>query len=120
MCRRIFCRAKIDVVSIWRSGRGDSNGRQAVVRDDLLGHALPICPSAFDWKIVADNGVDVQHAADLRDHPAGLVFKWLKKAGRCGSHGKRAISSKRNCCTGQLDASGFYKKYGPHWIRVRV
>jgi phosphoserine aminotransferase len=27
-----------------------------VVREDLLGHALPICPSAFDYKNVADNG----------------------------------------------------------------
>ncbi len=26
-----------------------------IVREDLLGHALPITPSAFDYKIVADN-----------------------------------------------------------------
>ena len=30
-------------------------GTLVVVREDLLGHALPICPSAFDYKIVADN-----------------------------------------------------------------
>ncbi|MEB0222472.1 aminotransferase class V-fold PLP-dependent enzyme, partial [Pseudomonas sp. AB12(2023)] len=26
-----------------------------IVREDLLGHALPCCPSAFDWKLIADN-----------------------------------------------------------------
>ena len=26
-----------------------------VVREDLIGHALPACPSAFDYKLVADN-----------------------------------------------------------------
>ena len=26
-----------------------------VVREDLLGHALPVCPSAFDYKTEADN-----------------------------------------------------------------
>ena len=26
-----------------------------IVREDLIGHALPVCPSAFDWKLVADN-----------------------------------------------------------------
>src|SRR5882724_10123229 len=26
-----------------------------IVRDDLIGHAMPACPSAFDYKTVADN-----------------------------------------------------------------
>ena len=26
-----------------------------IVRDDLIGHAHPLCPSAFDYRIVADN-----------------------------------------------------------------
>lgn len=26
-----------------------------IVREDLLGHALPICPSAFNYQTVADH-----------------------------------------------------------------
>src|SRR5262249_3839885 len=26
-----------------------------IVREDLIGQALPVCPSAFDYKLVADN-----------------------------------------------------------------
>ena len=50
-----------------------------VVREDLLGHALDICPSAFDYRLVA------QHASMYNTPPtfgiyiAGLTFQWLKQ-----------------------------------------
>lgn len=52
-----------------------------VVRDDLLGHALPGCPSAFDYKKVADAGSMFNTPPTYAIYMAGLVFRWLKDQG---------------------------------------
>lgn len=49
-----------------------------VVREDLLGHALPICPSAFDYKTVADNQSMYNTPPTWSIYIAGLTFQWLK------------------------------------------
>ncbi len=48
-----------------------------VVREDLLGHALAICPSAFDYKTVADNGSMFNTPPTWGIYVAGLTFRWL-------------------------------------------
>ena len=50
-----------------------------VVRDDLLGHALPACPSAFDYKTVADNHSMYNTPPTYAIYIAGLTFQWLKR-----------------------------------------
>ncbi len=52
-----------------------------VVREDLLGHALPACPSAFDYKTVADNQSMYNTPPTYAIYMAGLIFQWLKKLG---------------------------------------
>jgi phosphoserine aminotransferase len=52
-----------------------------IVREDLLGHALPICPTAFDYKTVADNDSMYNTPPTYAIYIAGLVFKWLKEQG---------------------------------------
>lgn len=52
-----------------------------IVRDDLLGHALPICPSAFNWKIVADSNSMFNTPPTYAIYIAGLVFQWIKRQG---------------------------------------
>ncbi len=52
-----------------------------VVRDDLLGHALPTCPSAFNYKTVADNQSMYNTPPTYSIYIAGLVFQWLKRQG---------------------------------------
>jgi phosphoserine aminotransferase len=52
-----------------------------VVRDDLLGHALPACPSAFDYKTVADHQSMYNTPPTYAIYVAGLVFQWLKRQG---------------------------------------
>jgi phosphoserine aminotransferase len=49
------------------------------VRDELLGHALPICPSAFNYKTVADNASMYNTPPTYAIYIAGLVFQWLKR-----------------------------------------
>jgi phosphoserine aminotransferase len=48
-----------------------------IVRDDLLGHALEICPSAFNYKIVADNKSMYNTPPTWGIYMAGLTFQWL-------------------------------------------
>jgi phosphoserine aminotransferase len=52
-----------------------------IVRDDLIGHALPICPSAFDFKTVAENDSMYNTPPTYAIYIAGLVFGWLKAQG---------------------------------------
>ncbi len=50
-----------------------------VVREDLLGHALSACPSAFDYQTVADNGSMYNTPPTYAIYMAGLTFQWLKR-----------------------------------------
>ncbi|MDO8248858.1 MAG: 3-phosphoserine/phosphohydroxythreonine transaminase [Rhodoferax sp.] len=52
-----------------------------VVREDLLGHALAVCPSAFDYKTVADHQSMYNTPPTYAIYIAGLVFQWLKRQG---------------------------------------
>jgi len=52
-----------------------------IVRDDLIGHALPATPSVFDYKVQA--AADSMHNTppSFALYVSGLVFQWLKKLG---------------------------------------
>jgi len=71
------------------------------VREDLLGHALPICPSAFDYKTVAEAQSMYNTPPTFGIYVAGLVFKWLKGFGYAGKTGLAAIEQ-RNIDKAQL------------------
>ena len=78
-----------------------------IVRDDLLGHALPVCPSAFDYKTVADNGSMFNTPPTYAIYIAGLVFQWLKAQGGVAAMEARNIA-KAELLYSYLDSSGFY------------
>ena len=62
-----------------------------VVREDLLGHALPVCPSAFDYRIVADNQSMFNTPPTWAIYVAGLTFAWLKNQTEDGHTGVAAM-----------------------------
>ncbi|HJV52725.1 MAG TPA: 3-phosphoserine/phosphohydroxythreonine transaminase [Noviherbaspirillum sp.] len=78
-----------------------------IVRDDLLGHALPICPSAFDWKLVADNQSMYNTPPTYAIYIAGLVFQWLKRQGGVAATEQRNIA-KAALLYDFLDSTDFY------------
>ncbi len=78
-----------------------------IVRDDLIGHALPICPSAFDWKLVAENHSMYNTPPTYAIYIAGLVFQWLKKQGGVAAMEQRNIA-KASLLYDYLDSTGFY------------
>jgi phosphoserine aminotransferase len=80
----------------------------AIVREDLLGHALPICPSAFDWKIVAEHDSMYNTPPTFGIYVAGLVFQWLKRQGGVAAIEQRNIA-KAKLLYEALDADDFYQ-----------
>jgi phosphoserine aminotransferase len=78
-----------------------------VVREDLLGQALPACPSAFDYKIVADNQSMFNTPPTYAIYMAGLVFQWLKKLGGVPAIEARNIAKARLLYEA-IDSSQFY------------
>lgn len=90
-----------------------------IVREDLIGHALPICPSAFDWKLVAENNSMYNTPPTYAIYIAGLVFKWLKKQGGVDAMERRNIA-KASLLYGYLDATGFYSNNIAHDCRSRM
>ena len=83
-----------------------------VIREDLLGHAMPACPSAFDYKTVADNQSMYNTPPTYAIYIAGLTFQWLKRQ-REGEAAGVAAMEKRNLAKAQLlydaiDGSQFY------------
>lgn len=83
-----------------------------VVRDDLLGHALEICPSAFNYKTVADNQSMYNTPPTWGIYMAGLTFQWLREQTEGALSGVAAMEQ-RNIAKAKLlydfiDASSFY------------
>ncbi len=52
-----------------------------IIREDLLGNALPATPALYDYKITADAGSMHNTPPTFGWYLAGLVFQWLKAQG---------------------------------------
>ncbi|MFT3954793.1 MAG: 3-phosphoserine/phosphohydroxythreonine transaminase [Piscinibacter sp.] len=52
-----------------------------IIRDDLLGRALPVTPSAFDYAAQAAADSMLNTPPTYAIYIAGLVFKWIKAQG---------------------------------------
>jgi phosphoserine aminotransferase len=83
-----------------------------IIREDLIGHALPITPSAFDYKIVADNESMYNTPPTYPWYLAGVVFQWIKRQREGDLTGLAAIEArnvaKANLFYDYVDASGYY------------
>jgi phosphoserine aminotransferase len=91
---------------LWRRTKniGPAGVTLVVVREDLLGHALAICPSAFDYQTVADNASMYNTPPTYGIYMAGPhVPVAAGPARRASSRGvaamERATSPKPSCCT---------------------
>ena len=79
-----------------------------IVREDLIGQALPCTPSAFDYKVVADNESMYNTPPTYAIYIAGLVFHWIKARGGLAAmevHNRK----KAAVLYDYLDATAFYR-----------
>jgi phosphoserine aminotransferase len=63
-----------------------------IVRDDLIGQALPFTPSAFDYLQQAENDSMLNTPPTYAIYIAGLVFAWLKQQGGLAEVERRNIA----------------------------
>ncbi len=95
---------------------GPSGLTLAIVREDLVGHALACTPTAFDYKVVADNGSMYNTPPTYAWYIAGLVFQWALQQREPTAQGELAglaAIEARNVAKAKLlydfiDGSGFY------------
>ena len=78
-----------------------------IVREDLLGHALTVCPSAFDYKTVADNDSMFNTPPTYGIYMAGLTFAWIKRQGGVAEMDRRA-TERASAFYDYLDSSSLY------------
>jgi phosphoserine aminotransferase len=90
-----------------------------IVRDDLLGHAMPHCPTAFDFKTVADNGSMYNTPPTYSIYIAGLVFQWLKHQGGVAAIEAQNVA-KAKLLYDFLDGSDFYENRVDRACRSRM
>ncbi|HYG41359.1 MAG TPA: 3-phosphoserine/phosphohydroxythreonine transaminase [Bordetella sp.] len=100
---------------------GPAGVTMVVARRDLIGKALPICPSAFDYANVAAEHSRYNTPPAFAIYVAGLVFKWVKAQG--GVAGMEAANrAKADLLYGYLDGTGFYRNpvHAPARSRMNV
>jgi len=90
-----------------------------VVRDDMLGHAAPICPSAFDWKLVAEHDSMFNTPPTFPIYIAGLTFQWMKRQGGVAAMEKVNVEKAR-LVYDYLDTTDFYINKVPAANRSRM
>jgi phosphoserine aminotransferase len=78
-----------------------------IVREDLIGQALPSAPVMFDYQIHADNGSMYNTPPTYGWYLAGLVFKWIKERGGLAGMGE-INARKANKLYAAIDGSDFY------------
>jgi phosphoserine aminotransferase len=87
---------------------GPSGLTLVIVREDLLGQAMPITPTPFDYTVQAKNDSMINTPPTYAIYIAGLVFQWLKAQGGLSAMAEKN-RIKAELLYGTLDASGFYK-----------
>src|SRR4029453_17988639 len=79
-----------------------------IVREDLLDRALPITPSAFNWKEQAAADSMLNTPATYSIYIAGMVFEWLLAQGGLAAI-ERVNVAKAKLLYDYLDQSSFYR-----------
>ncbi len=98
---------------------GPSGLAIVIVRDDLVGHAQPITPVIWDYKVTADNNSMLNTPNTFAWYFAGKVFKWLRSIG--GVEAMEALNKEKSGLFYDfLDSSDFYRNEVAPAVRSRM
>jgi phosphoserine aminotransferase len=78
-----------------------------IVREDLLGHAMPTTPNVLDYKAMAEADSMINTPPTFSVYLAGLTFKWLIERGGLAAAEKTNIR-KSKMLYDYIDGQGFY------------
>ena len=92
-----------------------------IVREDLIGRARTETPHVFNYAAVGENQSLLNTPPTFAWYMAGLVFKWLKKAGGVSAMGERN-QAKARALYAAIDGSQLYRnsvaKDSRSWMNV--
>ena len=87
---------------------GPSGITIVIVRDDLLGNALPITPAPFNYDVQAEDASLYNTPPTFAWYLTGLVFKWLKEQG--GPEAMAVINERKaKKLYAAIDSTDFYQ-----------
>lgn len=90
-----------------------------LIRRDLLGHALPMCPDVFNFEKVAKAHSRLNTPPTFAIYMAGLVFDWLEKQGGVNAI-ERQNRQKASLLYEFIDNSDFYHNPVDPKVRSRM
>lgn len=79
-----------------------------IVREDLIGSARPETPRVFDYRAVAEEQSLLNTPPTFAWYMAGLVFRWLKRAGGVSAMEERNAAKSR-ALYAAIDQSALYR-----------
>ncbi|KAK9747231.1 Aminotransferase class-V [Popillia japonica] len=79
-----------------------------IVRDDLIGNAMKICPSVFDFKNIEANQSIHNTPATFSVYVMNLVFEWIKKNGGVPEMEKQSLRKSQHLYDTMKNSGGFY------------
>ncbi|MDK2789211.1 MAG: phosphoserine aminotransferase [Epulopiscium sp.] len=79
-----------------------------IIREDLIGHAMDITPTMFNYQIHAENGSMYNTPPTYSIYIAKLVFEWVKKMGGVPAM-QKINEEKAKILYDYLDDSSFFK-----------
>jgi len=88
---------------------GPAGNCVVIVREDLLGSAMPHCPTALDWKVFADSGSMYNTPACYPIYMMGLFLKYMKSVGGVAHFDKLAEQRSTLFFDCINSSGGFYK-----------
>jgi phosphoserine aminotransferase len=91
-----------------------------IVREDLIGHALPITPSVFDYAVMAKENSLYNTPPCFAIYTMGLVFDWIIKNGGVEEMERRAIEKSTMIYNLIDSSSGYYSSVVDPSARSRM
>ncbi|XP_026321943.1 probable phosphoserine aminotransferase [Hyposmocoma kahamanoa] len=96
---------------------GTSGVALVIVREDLLNHALPICPSIFDWTITYKADSILNTPPMYAIYIMGRVLQWIERQGGLDKMSELAEKKSKLVYDTIDQSNGFY--YAPVAKKVR-
>jgi len=120
MCRPIDWTKHACIYAGVQKNAGPAGTTVVIVREDLLGKALPECPTYLNWKVQADGGSMYNTPACYPIYMMGLYLKYMKRMG--GIEVLQALAEERSKMLYEsIEASdGFYRAPVQPSCRSRV
>ncbi len=90
-----------------------------IIRKDLMGYALPICPSTFDYINIDKSNSCYNTPPTFSIYVCGLLFKWIRKNGGIKSMGVKN-KLKASMLYKYIDSSSFYRNFVHKSVRSKM